>query len=92
MRMFSLRGLAGGRMAQMTWHDDGTITGDSFLVDLIKFKAQRLEGESVGFPGGPFTHQNHLSDPLSVLYLASQYYDVIMESDGDLPRKPQQDE
>lgn len=90
--MFTLRGLAGGRMAQMTWHDDGTLTGDSFLVDLIKFKAERLEGESVGFPEGPFTYHSHLSSPLSVMYLASQYYDVIMESHGDLPRRPAQEE
>lgn len=83
--MFTLKGLAGGRMAQMCWHDDGTISGDGFLVDLIKFKAQRLEGQEVGFPGGPYTVHNHLNNPMSVLFLAYQYYDVIMESSGELP-------
>lgn len=85
--MFTLKGMAGGRVAQMTWHNDGTVTGDSFLVDLIRFKAQRLEGEHVGFPEGPFTTTNHLLSPYSVLYLASQYYDYIMESSGELPKQ-----
>lgn len=83
--MFTLKGLAGGRMAHMCWNDDGTLTGDGFLVDLIKFKAQRLEGQEIGFPGGPVTVHNHLQHSLSVLYLAYQYYDVIMESSGEIP-------
>ncbi|RXT15324.1 hypothetical protein [Ammoniphilus sp. CFH 90114] len=85
--MFTIRGMAGGRMAQMTWHDDGTITGDHFLVDLIKYKAMRMEGEPVGFPEGPFTETNHLSSPLSVLFLASQYYDFIVDSEGVVPKR-----
>lgn len=87
--VFTLKGTAGGRMAQMTWHDNGTLTGDCFLVDLIKFKAQRLEGKPVGFPNGPFTERNHLSSPLSVLFLAYQYYDIIIESSGDIPKPPE---
>ncbi len=83
--MFTLKGLAGGRMACLCWYDDGTLTGDGFLIDLIKFKAHRLEGQEVGFPGGPFTKHNHLKNPLSVLYLAYQYYDVIVESSGEMP-------
>lgn len=86
--MFTLKGMAGGREAQMTWHEDGTLTGDGFLVDLIKFKAQRLEGQNVGFPGGPYSQSNHLMNPLSVLYLASQYFDIITETSGELALLP----
>lgn len=85
--MFTIRGKYNGRETEITW-DNGTLTGDEFLVRRLQREAEAMEGHLVAFPTMGGTTHNHLQDSLSALYLILEQFEEVFESHGDVPQLP----
>ncbi|QRG65974.1 hypothetical protein [Brevibacillus choshinensis] len=85
--MFTIKGKYNGKETEVTW-DNGTLTGDDFLVRSLHCEADAMEGHLVAFPTMVGTTHNHLQDPLSSLYLILEQFEEVYESHGDVPQLP----
>ena len=85
--MFEIFGKYRGRVVDVSW-DAGKIGGDVQVVQEVQDRAAVLEGESVGLPTGPFTRENHLSNPLSALLIMKMVLDEVGILRGDVPFAP----
>lgn len=83
---FSIYGVIDDEEVRITWNN-GSVDGDRVAVDELIALAKVLEGTAVGpEPDGPFTHRNHLSDPLSTMLLVEDVMDDILRRVGELPQ------
>ena len=67
--------------------DNGELFGDISLATAVQVEAALREGQPFGPPGGPYTLNNHLSSPLSALFLMREVFGFqnLLESEGDVP-------
>ncbi|HPZ75295.1 MAG TPA: hypothetical protein PK723_05760 [Candidatus Pacearchaeota archaeon] len=85
--MFKVRGKWMGKEYEVIW-DKGRLTGDFIIIKLIENEAESLEGIPVGFPTYVSSTYNHLKSGLSVLKIAYNVFDEIIEITGDVPTVP----
>lgn len=85
--MFKVRGKWMGKEYEVIW-DKGRLTGDFIIIKLIENKAESLEGIPVGFPTYVSSTYNHLKNSLSVLKIAYNVFDEVIEVTGDVPTVP----
>ncbi len=87
--MFTITGnLRSHKGLKITW-DNGKLTGDPLLVSEVETEAKIREGESGGPVCGPYTRNDHLTDPLSAVNLISEVLDKVTKSSGDIPEPPE---
>jgi len=74
--MFKFTGVPKNRhrsTATLVW-DDGIISGDFRLVEQLKDDAKAYEGRTIGFPDGPQSQTEHLSNPYGAAWLMAQLF------------------
>ena len=81
---FTARAKWRGSDIEVAW-GDGRLSGDKVACDALEVLAWSRDGQMVGFPTGPTTESDHLSDPFSTLYLMVELFGSDMETDGDVP-------
>lgn len=85
--MFIIRGKWMGKEYKVIW-DKGKLTGDFAMIRLITDEAESLEGIPISFPTYVSSAYNHLKSGLSVLKIAYNVFDEIIEITGDVPTVP----
>lgn len=89
--MFKVTGKVAGRPAEVTW-DARKLSGDPRAVMEAETAARGAEGFPIGPVCGPYTHERHLSDPLSALHILLAVFDEGAEINGDVPEPPEMEE
>ena len=82
---YTIHGTIEGHSVEITW-TNGFVTGDTVALSELFALASVLEGRRVGpEPTGPFTTEDHLSNPLSAQLLIEDVLDEITDVSGKLP-------
>lgn len=93
--MFSVTGTIDDSVATVTWADGGLVrfaehmtAEDHAATKKANLNASLLEGRAVGPVTGPFTTRDHVSDPLSALFIIWDTFDDVQIAEGDVPEIP----
>jgi hypothetical protein len=93
--MFRVTGTIDGSVGSVSWEDGDLVRDaeditaeDLAAVLAVHFRASRMEGRAVGPITGPHTMRDHLSDPLSALFIIYDTFDEVGAVEGDVPEIP----
>lgn len=90
--MFTLTGIPKHRRkvaASITW-DNGRLSGDALLVQEAKDLARMYEGREIGFPDGPKSSSNHLTDPYGAPWILGELFrEGTIHVTGEIPDWPE---
>lgn len=75
----------GERTGRFVLWDAGTLTGDEELITDLRLTASEYEGVYLGTPENPSGATNHLSNGVSVQFLAYAAWGTDWEAVGDVP-------
>jgi hypothetical protein len=89
--MFKVKGTIRGRAVEVTWND-GRLEGDELAVQVVESEAALYDGHELGPVCGPFTTEDHLSDPLGAVFVLLAIFDEGAEFSGDVPEAPETEE
>ena len=85
MNPFKIYGTVENRPVWVSW-SEGTIEGDQEALLELFALASIMDRQPVGpEPEGPFTHEDHLKDPLSAQILIEDVIDEVTGIEGLLP-------
>lgn len=83
---YTIFGIIDERPVSISWLD-GCLEGSPDALEELFALADVLEGKAVGpEPDGPFTFDNHLTDPLTTQILIEDILDEVTATDGTLPQ------
>jgi hypothetical protein len=88
---FKLQVRDSARRFSVQW-TDGVLTGDEYAIDMLRLRAEVLDGTPIGPATGPFVEHDYLADPLATVFLAQYTFDEIISITGDVPYAPDVDE
>lgn len=81
---YTVKGTYRKRQVELVWKD-GCVSGDEVICRLLKIESDCQD--IVGPPCGPYTTEDHLSDPLSALFLIGSLINIT-DVTGDTPVVP----
>lgn len=93
---FTLSGQFLGKKRAVTWQDE-VLSGDSYVLDIVRILAKSLEGVPVGPSGGfSYTVRDHLRDPISAGIIIRRAFNLFgpanVRYEGDRSEPPTYEE
>lgn len=81
---YTVQGTFRDRPIELTW-ENGTLSGDEIVCRLLEIESRLMD--TTGPSGGPYTTEDHLSNPLSALFIIEVLVNIV-EVSGEVPTIP----